>query len=786
MTPAGATVSGPQTRASGNSNFSGSSTPGGYLPQAHEGAHYALLSDFGSAGLKPRPIEKGFDSLSNAPNMQRVGKHLEISRNGHNHQVSLKPASAGLIGFDIDAGGHEMFELLRSLIRDEHIVAAYETDRARLDPQKAETKGNGYHIWIVAEPKALALANRFDKNGAMPKAVYEERVVGEFEIFARKRFLRIPDTNEFTRQLKGNHDSGQTNFSSMPAGEFNVQTGGPLSTKDSERVGWLEDRYSRKPISRTRLRNVLAKFGIEEPDKNAFTIGDEPCISESLLADLFLANDDFRASHRHNQSEGCWYRRGKDGIWDKDEDASRPNSVFDSIRRVTKLALDEDAQLNERTTAHAERLRQRFLSLGSFVSVMKILARYLGERHSFWDSNEYALGTASGVYDMRTGVLADEDLVEQANVSTRTAVTPNFQAEPTFWLGFLEHASRGDQAFVDAVQKLMGYALFGKPVEQKFAYVYGEPNTGKSTLTNMFRYCIGGYGKTAEAKDLMHSNFAKGHREVIARLAKARVVFVSEPGEGSRWDSGTINRLVDGGTLVGNFMRRDSFEFVSLATLWCDGNFLPRASGRRDGILRRKIVVPFDHVISEDQIDPDLGEKLRDEAPAILAWIIAGFQNWRDQGLRELPGKIVEATQEYKEDASRDVVTDFAEECLDLTRQEYDVVPTAKVYQFFISWMRAEQGVQEVRMTQRSFNDKLRSRLGLERPVKKIIDSNQHKCWIGVRILPDANGILRDLPGTPSKTHMHDVTTGGDEVQGRPSAFFDQDEAFEPDDGPVN
>ena len=717
-----------------------SQSPWDFLPQAHDGAHYVLLSDFGKPGLKPRPIERAYDSPSNAPAMERIRKHLEISTNGHRHQVSLKPASAGMIGFDIDEGGQELAQLLRSLIGDESIAALYETDRAELDPGKVARKGPGYHIWVVAEPKAVALANRFDKSGAMPKPVRGKHNLGEFEIFSWKRFLRIPNAHEFARQARERHARAWTGSPRMSAQGPSDNENGSQSPNDRETIGWLEERYARKPISRTRLRNLLAKLGIEEPEKGAFTIGDETCVHESLIADLLLANDKFRASHRFNRSEGIWYRRGRDGIWRRDEDASSSDSIFDSIRRVSRLALDEDAQLNERTPAQEQRHRQRFLSLASFFSVRKILEEYMREDHTFWDRNEYALGTPGGVYDMRTGELADQDFIEQANVSTYTRVAPNFSTSPTIWLDFLNHAADGDQAFVDAVQRLMGYALFGKPVEQKFAYVYGEPSTGKSTLTNLFRYCIGGYGRTAEAKDLMHSNVARGHREVIARLAKARVVFVSEPGEGSRWDSGTINRLVDGGTLVGNFMRRDSFEFASLATLWCDGNFLPRASGRRDGILRRKIVVPFDHVIREEQIDPDLGDRLREEAPAILAWIISGFQKWQSQGLGELPRKIIEATEGYKADASADLVADFVGECLQVTRQEFDFVPTAEVYRSFVAWMRSEQGVPEVRMSQRSLNEGLRSRLGLERPSKKTIDSRQYKCWIGVQLLRDFNG----------------------------------------------
>lgn len=53
---------------------------------------------------------------------------------------------------------------------------------------------------------------------------------------------------------------------------------------------------------------------------------------------------------------------------------------------------------------------------------------------------------------------------------------------------------------------------------------------------------------------------------------------------------------------------------------------------------------PFEVIIPGDERDENLGEKLAAEAGAILAWLVAGYLDWRRNGLAE-PDKVTEATQ---------------------------------------------------------------------------------------------------------------------------------------------
>ena len=709
-----------------------------HLPSTHEHAHYVLLSDFGRGG-KPRPFEKGHNSLSNAPSLNKVVRHLKISCNGHRHQISLKPASAGLIAFDIDAGGEKLFDHLRALIGERHLVVCYETDRAKLDPEKTARKGAGYHIWIVADPDAIRLASTFDKSAAMPNPLNLNGDPVEFEIFSDHRFLRIPDAPAFARQLKRNQEEeppGSLRMSTADPGEACEESRSAEQVDTAER---LEARYRRTPISRARLRNILRELGIAEPDARGYTIGDASCVTESLLADLLRNNPDFHNSHRFNRQEGSWYRLCDDGVWDKDIDASEPSSLHASIARVTGLALQEDVQRNERTPAQRNRLRQMFLSRRNFENVDNLLRRYLGADSTFWNRNPYLLGTPYGVYDLRIAQIASQEEASAAHVCTRTAVAPSFEAEPIRLLDLLRRAFGGDEECIDCFQRFMGYSLSAGSSEQRFAFVHGESNSGKSALVKLLKVCLGAYAKTAEPRDLMASRSGQAHREVIARLNNARVVFMSEPAQGASWDSSTVNRLVDGGTLRANFMRRDSFEFKTIATLVCEGTFLPKPSNARDGIFRRIIVFPFEAAVPDDQTDRYFEEKLMREAPEALAWAMKGFAKWQARSLRELPTKIRQATGEYKANTSPNLVTQFLDKCLEQTHQEIDIVPTADVYDFFVEWVSGQPNMTEIRMNQRAFNARVRTHFGMESAVNRTFHSRRQKCWVGLRLKSDSS-----------------------------------------------
>lgn len=93
-------------------------------------------------------------------------------------------------------------------------------------------------------------------------------------------------------------------------------------------------------------------------------------------------------------------------------------------------------------------------------------------------------------------------------------------------------------------------------------------------------------------------------------------------------------------------MRQDFFEYVPQFKLVVSGNHKPRLRAVNVAIRRRMNLLPFTVTISDEERDPQLGDKLKAEWPGILKWMIAGCLEWQRIGLQP-PQAMVDATDEY-------------------------------------------------------------------------------------------------------------------------------------------
>jgi putative DNA primase/helicase len=106
-------------------------------------------------------------------------------------------------------------------------------------------------------------------------------------------------------------------------------------------------------------------------------------------------------------------------------------------------------------------------------------------------------------------------------------------------------------------------------------------------------------------------------------------------------------------------MHKDFFEFTPQFKPLISGNHRPRLRSVGLAMRRRVNMIPFAVKISDDERDDRLAEKLKDEWPGILQWLIDGCLAWQEQGLAP-PEAVVRATDAYfaGEDGYSDWITD--------------------------------------------------------------------------------------------------------------------------------
>jgi putative DNA primase/helicase len=129
-------------------------------------------------------------------------------------------------------------------------------------------------------------------------------------------------------------------------------------------------------------------------------------------------------------------------------------------------------------------------------------------------------------------------------------------------------------------------------------------------------------------------------------------------------------------------------------------NHKPLITGTDEGIWRRVRLVPWDVVIPAGKRDGELGNRLALELDAILAWLVAGYADWKANGLGE-PEAVADATAAYRNES--DAIARFlSEKCMNHGR-----VKSSDLFAVWQKWCAAES---EEPGTQTAFSNELTNR----------------------------------------------------------------------------
>ncbi len=110
-------------------------------------------------------------------------------------------------------------------------------------------------------------------------------------------------------------------------------------------------------------------------------------------------------------------------------------------------------------------------------------------------------------------------------------------------------------------------------------------------------------------------------------------------------------------------------------------NELPRLKSTSDGLLRRVKVIELDP-IPEEERDPEVKNKVREEGPGILTWALEGQRRVKKRGGFLIPKAVKDATEEFG--LSNDVPKSFVQEaCLTGKQCEEQANPLYKAYRHY-------------------------------------------------------------------------------------------------------
>ena len=384
----------------------------------------------------------------------------------------------------------------------------------------------------------------------------------------------------------------------------------------------------------TTMRNAYAN---EEDDSTDIV----PAHSEEALALAFAKRH--ARELRYVAKWGKWYR------WDGNrwqEDITR--KVFDLARRVCREAA---ARANRHSVAKAIASAKTRAAVVSLASEDRRLAATVEQ----WDADPWLLNTPGGVIDLRTGNM--RAAVPEDYLTMITAVAPG--EDCPLWHNFLKTVTGDDAALEKYLQVVCGYSLTGLTTEQILLFLHGKGQNGKSVFTQTIAGVLGDFHKTAPIETFIDT-MTERHPTELAGLRGARLVTAAETEQGRRWAESKIKTLTGGDPISARFMRQDFFTYTPQFTLMICGNQKPSLRSVDNAIRRRFRLIPFMVTITDKARDNALSEKLTEEWPGILRWMIEGCLLWQQDGL-VTPEAVTAATKDYM--TEEDAIGRWLNEC---------------------------------------------------------------------------------------------------------------------------
>lgn len=279
------------------------------------------------------------------------------------------------------------------------------------------------------------------------------------------------------------------------------------------------------------------------------------------------------------------------------------------------------------------------------------------------DADPMVLHVPNGRVDLRTGKLLPPDR-DALNMRLATAAfDPSAKSEQ--WEAFVNAVTCGDKELATWLQCAVGMTLLGDQREQVVVFCHGHGANGKTTFLEAVSYALGDYSGQG-APDLVTYSQHDRHPTELFDLRGRRMVVVPELRGNRALDESKLKQISGGARTKARSMGKDFVEFPNTWQLWLDGNARPTIHGQDEGIWRRMRLVPWRMHIEKDKRDRDLPAKLRESAPAILAWAVRGCVAYLAAGKLPPCQAVDDGTEKYRRE--QDLVGEWLSEVHEVER----------------------------------------------------------------------------------------------------------------------
>ena len=371
-------------------------------------------------------------------------------------------------------------------------------------------------------------------------------------------------------------------------------------------------------------------------------------------------------------------------VWQRDPDAVLVLELAKDVSRHLYLEIAADPSA---ATKDLISWAKACAGVGK-IRAMEVLARGMDGviiDHEDLDADPWAFGVANGWIDLREGSHHPPDPAKLMAMASPVAfdayaTAPRWDKALEEWLP--------DPAVRRYFQRLCGEAIVGTVRDHILVLLHGDGGNGKGTAIDTLAKVLGPYFIVPH-KSLLTLTRSDTHSTEKAALFRKRLAVAAETEGSVRLAEASVKELTGGDRLGAHRLYENPWWFDPTHTLWMQTNHLPEIAGTDEGIWRRVRVMDWPEHFTGDREDAALREKLADELPGILNWIIEGAIAWQAEGLAE-PTAITEASTAYRQE--QDQLSQFLE-AMGYRLGDQHYCPSKQLQKDWAQWTEAELGI---------------------------------------------------------------------------------------------
>lgn len=389
------------------------------------------------------------------------------------------------------------------------------------------------------------------------------------------------------------------------------------------------------------------------------------------IAEMF--GDKLRFDHRRHR-----WLIWKSNIWSPDKDGTVSRYAIAAARERYKETSKID-DLAERATASKWAIQSESkMRLDAAISILKNLVP-IADHGDMWDTNPMLLSCKNGVIDLTAGELRAGLPEDRITMTTGIQYDPN--ATCPRWEQFIDEVFESNDELKHYIHKALGYSITGGTKEQVAFFCHGMGSNGKSVMFKVVRELLGEYSYNAPAS-LFRRSLTNTSTNDVAATENKRFLVSAETLSSSKLNEQRLKAWTGGDRETARFLYGEFFEFDPSVKIWLFLNHKPSVEDDSFGFWRRVRMIPFNRTFTGKEADTNLFDKLKEEYPGILNWLVKGCLLWQAEGLNPTPGVVLEATKDYR--IENDVLAEFVyERCIE---QSDGTIKASELYRAYVAW----------------------------------------------------------------------------------------------------